>query len=360
MKISLPRDLLAATRLTRSGRLMEATAAIRRLLGRHSVSAKTAQPADAETYSPKNKPFSPRPVFRAPPADQPAPAARQNVSGAFLTRSFTNAAGTRPYRLYVPAGYRGQAVPLLLMLHGCTQSPEDFAVGTRMNLAAEAVPCLVAYPGQTVTANRQKCWNWFNANEQVRDAGEPSLLAGITREVMRDYCIDPRRVYVAGMSAGGAAADVLGALYPDLFAAVGVHSGLACGAAHDMTSAFAAMQNGSSGRGPRRAASVPTIVFHGDRDGVVNPRNANAVVAQADPGTALRVVTEEGRIPGGHSFTRTRHLDVSGDNLIEQWVVHGGGHAWFGGDPAGSYSDPRGPDASGEMLHFFLSHAHKR
>jgi poly(hydroxyalkanoate) depolymerase family esterase len=252
------------------------------------------------------------------------------------------------------------------MLHGCTQSPDDFAAGTRMNAVAEGHICLVAYPGQTSSANRQKCWNWFSEGDQQRDGGEPSLIAGITREVMRDYAIDPRRVYVAGLSAGGAAAAVLGQAYPDLYAAIGVHSGLACGAARDLPSAFAAMQRGNGGSayraagisrsGPQRV--VPAIVFHGDRDTTVNPRNGDAVVAQAARGAALRTHAEEGRVPGGYAYSRALHADANGQTVIEQWVIHGAGHAWFGGSPAGSYTDPRGPDATGEMLRFFLEHPH--
>jgi poly(hydroxyalkanoate) depolymerase family esterase len=209
---------------------------------------------------------------------------------------------------------------------------------------------LVAYPGQTQAANAQKCWNWFNAADQGRDRGEPALIAGIARDVLREHGADPARVFVAGLSAGGAAAAIMGQAYPELFAAIGVHSGLACGAARDMPGAFAAMRQGGATAGGR---PVPAIVFHADRDSTVHPRNADQVMAQA-AGPGLRATTTQGQVPGGHAFTRTTHADAAGRVLQEQWLVHGGGHAWSGGSAAGSYTDPRGPDASAEMVRFFL------
>jgi len=280
----------------------------------------------------------------------------------FVERTFANAAGTRTYKIYVPSGYAGQALPLVVMLHGCTQSPDDFAAGTRMNDFAESHTFLVAYPAQAQAANMSKRWNWFNADEQKRGRGEPSLIAGITREIMSDYSVDERRVYIAGLSAGGAAAAVMGATYPDLFAAIGVHSGLACGAAHDMPSAFAAMKQGGAaiakGRRQRSGSGqgVPTIVFHGDRDTTVNPVNGDDVIAQAKPSARLQVTVSQGQSPGGTSYTRTVHTDAGGQPMLEQWVLHGAGHAWSGGSAAGSYTDPRGPDASREMVRFFLEH----
>lgn len=286
-----------------------------------------------------------------------SPISRHAADGRFVEKEFTNRAGTRPYKLYIPSDYTGQPVPLVVMLHGCTQSPDDFAAGTGMNALAEKRTFLVAYPAQTSAANMQKCWNWFNPNDQQRDGGEPSLIAGITRQVMADYAVDPARVFVAGLSAGGAAAAILGHAYPELYAAIGVHSGLACGAARDMQSAFAVMQAGGAGRPPSgNQPVVPTIVFHGDRDSTVNNRNADAVVSQALQGRGSQIRLETGSIPGGHAYTKTLHLDAGGRTIVEQWVVRGAGHAWFGGSSAGSYTDPNGPDASAEMLRFFLDH----
>jgi poly(hydroxyalkanoate) depolymerase family esterase len=392
-------DLLEATRLTNAGRLTEATATLQRMLGGgHAAAGATTSatrrapptiddmaPAAALTGCPSaQQPWARRAmpeVLRgflarvsqsslqlpgdAPGSPSPAAPRVPVPDGArFLGATFSNQAGSRPYKLYVPSGYRpGRPVPLVVMLHGCTQSPDDFAAGTRMNEMAEPHTCLVVYPGQTASANRQRCWNWFSEGDQHRDRGEPALIAGITRQLMREYAVDPRRVYVAGLSAGGAAAAIMGDAYPDLYAAIGVHSGLACGAASDMSSAFVAMQGSGKhraagalrSRAPRRRV-VPAIVFHGDRDTTVNPRNADAVVAQSAQAAMLEKHAEKGQVPGGHAYSRTLNADADGETVIEQWVVHGAGHAWFGGSPAGSYTDPRGPDASREMLRFFLQH----
>ncbi len=278
----------------------------------------------------------------------------------FEERSYSNDTGRRTYKLYVPSGYNGQALPLVVMLHGCTQSPDDFAAGTGMNDLAEEQVFLVAYPAQSQSANVSKCWNWFSVGDQQRDLGEPSLIAGLTRQILREFPVEPGRVYVAGLSAGGAAAAVLGAEYPDLYAAVGVHSGLACGAATDLSSALTAMRQGgpSAGAGPNRRggsrAAVPTIVFHGDRDAIVNPINGDQVIAQARGALNLSSTIDRGLAPGGNSYTRTVHSDESDRPVLEQWVLHGAGHAWSGGSAAGSYTDPRGPDASREMIRFFL------
>ncbi|MXQ12194.1 PHB depolymerase family esterase [Microvirga makkahensis] len=275
----------------------------------------------------------------------------------FEGRSFANEAGSRAYKVYIPSGYTGEPVPLMVMLHGCTQSPDDFAAGTRMNELAEEQTFLVAYPAQAQSANMSKCWNWFNAADQQRGRGEPSLIAGITRQIMHDFSVVPGRIYVAGLSAGGAAAAIMGAAYPDLYAAVGVHSGLACGAARDVASAFAAMRQGSVSHHSGAGQPVPTIVFHGDRDTTVNPINGEQVMAQSKAGSDLRTKASRGQAPGGIHYTKTVAFDGSGHPMFEHWVLHGAGHAWSGGSPNGSYTEPRGPDASREMMRFFLEHA---
>jgi poly(hydroxyalkanoate) depolymerase family esterase len=392
-------DMNEATRLTRLGRLAEAMAVLRgetqsEAPAHHAGSAAglddpqvldmrppntpggawtspfTAAPAKAASISAASSaPNIAAAMFRAATAgsadlgavlkSKPQGRAAPIAPGArFEAATFSNACGSRAYKLYVPSGYNGGAVPLVVMLHGCTQSPDDFAAGTKMNDLAEEQGFLVAYPAQSQSANASKCWNWFQAGHQRRDEGEPSLIAGITRRIMGDFTVEEGRVYIAGLSAGGAAAAIMGSTYPDLYAAIGVHSGLACGAANDMPSAFAAMSQGaaaSSRRGPA-CVSAPTIVFHGDEDRTVSPINGDQIIEQCRADGGFRVSVTHGQSTGGVGYQRTVHTDESGVAFLEQWVLHGAGHAWSGGDPAGSYTDPRGPDASREMMRFFLQH----
>lgn len=280
-------------------------------------------------------------------------AAAEDLPGKFIDGSHTNAAGTRSYKLYVPSSYSGEtAVPLVVMLHGCTQDPVDFASGTQMNQLAEELGCLVAYPAQSQQANSSRCWNWFHEKDQMRDQGEPSIIAGITRDIMLSHNVDDSQVYVAGLSAGGAMATIMGTLYPELYAAVGVHSGLPFAAAHDLPSALAAMQ-GKFGTPPAPGTAIPIIVFHGDRDTTVSPAAGDAVIAQGKHQAARDIVIEPGKVPEGHAYTRTVHRQADGTPQAEQWLIHGAGHAWSGGSARGSYTDGKGPDASREMMRFF-------
>jgi poly(hydroxyalkanoate) depolymerase family esterase len=406
MDPNLQSDMLEATRLTGAGRLTEATALLQRMLQGKAVPSVANPPTGSERPTidviaesgEREGHASPRPAsvpgdtphslipaalrgfldqasrgefqlpggLRFPSSTEPPTAVPEGAQ--FLAGTFGNQAGRRPYKLYVPSGYRGQAIPLIVMLHGCTQSPDDFAAGTRMNAVAEEQTCFVLYPEQTAAANLSRCWNWFSVADQQRGQGEPSLIAGITRKVMRDYSVDPERVYVAGLSAGAAAAAIMGMTYADLYAAIGIHSGLACGAASDQHSAFLAMREGTGGGqtsagSPAKAGGgqiVPAIVFHGDRDTTVHPCNGDAVIAQSRRTVPLTIRMEQGRVPGGHAYSRTLYTKTNESTVLEQWVIHGAGHAWSGGSPAGSCTDPRGPDATREILRFFLDHPHSR
>ncbi|MET0368349.1 MAG: PHB depolymerase family esterase [Methylobacterium sp.] len=373
-------DLAEATRLTGLGRLEEATAIIQRTLtGRGGSHTPTPHRHGAAEPSPalrvrevvENVVRGIAPVLKGLGHRQPAPAPERSGGGnaggpgAFLPRSHAVAARARDYKLFVPSSPQSPA-PLVVMLHGCTQNPDDFAAGTGMNVLAERLGLFVAYPAQSRSAHPQKCWKWYDPGDQGRETGEPAIIAGITRAIMDAYPIDPAKVYIAGMSAGGAAALNIAHAYPDLYAAVGVHSGLAAGCARDLGSALMAMQVGAPGLGtgpsfgaPVANKRIPTIVFHGMEDNTVSVRNADQILAQAEAaGLTASAERFEGASDrfGGHPFTRTRFTDRQGNVVVEDWRIRGAGHAWSGGKPEGSYTDPEGPDASRAMLDFFAEH----
>ncbi|HEV3052434.1 MAG TPA: PHB depolymerase family esterase, partial [Longimicrobium sp.] len=282
---------------------------------------------------------------------------------SFSWTTYTGPEGTREYKIFLPTGYSSaRPAPLVVMLHGCTQDPNDFAIGTRFNEGADSVGAIVVYPQQTAQLHPQKCWTWYEPAHQRAGAGEPAIIAGITREVMRLYGVDPRRVYIGGVSAGGIMAINTAASYPDLYAAVGVHSGTAYGAASSVGEALTVMRTGpaESDALVERARQVlrssgrdwlPIIVFHGAADAVVNPQNGRRLASQwAVAGGAKDFLRSEEQI-GGLKVVKDRWGPA-----VELWMIEGLGHAWSGGSPEGTYTDARGPDASREMLRFFLSH----
>ena len=411
----LLRKIIAASRLTRQGRLADATALIQRALApaaeprtqaRRAAPEAEAEIVDAEVVEVVDDDGTADAAEAVEivdgggavvegdaddvvEGDEPAPSTVADVrpakparrsAGRFVASSFTGADGTRGFKVFVPAGFEGEALPLVVMLHGCSQDPDDFAAGTRMNALAQEVGFVVLYPEQGPRSNAHKCWNWFSPRDQGRGAGEPALLAGMTRHILQTHSIDHDRVFVAGLSAGGAMAAILAREYADVFAAAGVHSGVAPGAAHDVQSAFAVMSAGPGGASdlasalmatllpsaappPAPAATsrpgAPLIVFHGDADRTVVAANGDTVVAAALGDQPAVATSEDGRA-GARSFRRTvwRRDGAAGDapSVVEHWVVHGGGHAWAGGSAAGSFADPDGPDATREMLRFFAEH----
>lgn len=397
MKTSVQETMRQAMQLTRAGRLAEATAVIQRALDRNLFShphepaphpargdagsatyaaspapvalidlhpavnaVEDEGPADAAVPGPTVIEFPPtRERHPGDPARRQAPSAPALREGGFSTGSHTHAGLTRSYKVFVPPGASGGLLPLVVMLHGCTQDPDDFAAGTDMNRLAVELGLCVLYPAQAQQANPSKCWNWFKHNHQG-DRGEPALIASMTRAVMNERGIDPQRVYIAGLSAGGAMAAAVAAAYPDLFAAVGVHSGLAPGVARSLPEALSAMQGAPSTNMARTAASkgmpglaVPVIVFHGDADRTVHPRNGQEIVASALRSSGAPETTR-GCSAQGQAFTRHVHKAGTGQPAVEHWILHGAGHAWAGGSASGSFTDPAGPDASREMLRFFF------
>ncbi|MBC7281991.1 PHB depolymerase family esterase [Hoeflea sp.] len=287
------------------------------------------------------------------------PATPRVPEGAhYVERTHRSAAGSRRYKLYMPANKTKQPAGLVVMLHGCSQTPDDFAKGTHMNALGEKHGLVIAYPEQTGGHNAAGCWNWFKPGDQRRGAGEPAILASIARKLMKEFGLDRDSVFVAGLSAGGAMAAILADVYPDVFSAAGVHSGLARGSACNVITAMSAMRKGASERFvpilPARASPVRRIIFHGDADSTVHPSNASMLVAAAVGGDALpaRIGNRSVR---GRGYVRSDFTGSDGAALVELWMIEGAGHAWSGGRAAGSYTDSKGPNASAEMIRFFMT-----
>ena len=409
MNEALQQLMREATRLTRAGQLDEATRAIQRALNPQPVPTPTAPGAvapsvhadtapkpgavtldatatvpggnvfavDASHYDAAEAAFADAEVahhegLHASPdftVEQAHPDVQVDAGeGDFTAAAHTYLSKTLRYKLYAPPGQGSKPMPLIVMLHGCTQNADDFAAGTGMNAAAHAQGIFVLYPEQSQSANASGCWNWFQPTDQHRGLGEPAFIASLTEAVMKQYNIDPARVYIAGLSAGGAMATIVAEAYPEIFAAVGVHSGLPRGAANSVMEAFTVMRSGDVAApvaGIRMQVSVPTIVFHGDKDQTVHPRHGERVIAavlsggdaahwQGAAGGSPRI--EKGTSAKGRRYTRATYHDDKGNAMLEHWLVHGAGHAWSGGHAAGSFTDAKGPDATTEMLRFFMGH----
>jgi poly(hydroxyalkanoate) depolymerase family esterase len=295
-----------------------------------------------------------------------ATTAMAQTSGQFLWRDITTSSGARRYKVFVPSTYDGsRALPLVVMLHGCTQDPEDVARGTRLNSVAESKSVIVVYPEQADAFNPKKCWNWYDAAHQKRDAGEPDIIAGITREVMKTYKVDPNRVYIGGLSAGAAMASIVAFAYPDVFAAAAFHSGIPYGAATNVMEGLAAMQGAKKDADSLaakakalmggRTRTIPSIIFQGKSDHVVNVANADQLALQM---TALAESmpsskgTDNPGIAADYHYTRS----VRANGVVEVWTIDELGHAWSGGSKEGTFTDEHGPNAAAEMMRFFLEH----
>lgn len=346
---------------TRAGRPFEATRTIQAILTGVDGTAMPSGRIAPEASRTRTRASSPRKrlsqviaeLARTPPGFD-ARANREERSpnvpegAVFERRHHAGPHGARDYRLFRPSNTATPVRGVILMLHGCTQSPEDFATGTRMNDQAERHGLLVVYPEQARTHNVSRCWNWFRPGDRSRSGGEAALLADLAAAVAADHGVAPGRVFAAGLSAGGAMAAILAQTHPEVFAAAGVHSGLAPGSASDVVSALGAMRGDHTPEA--EALNAPAIIFHGSADSTVAPVNAGRLA-----GPLERAVARSGDAAG-------RRYDVlsarnAAGHPVEVWRIEGGGHAWFGGDAAGSYADPQGPDASAEMVRFFLDHA---
>lgn len=383
---TLSQLFLKAGRAAGVGSLMDATRLIQRTLLNpvsgadfsplfrapvaKSRRAPTRTPAQAATVAPDIEEAIAREA--APAAEAGAPAATRARRSSFSERAFTFNGERYPYRLYIPALPAGSdaaaqaTMPLVVLLHGCKQDAQEFARGTAMNALAEEHGCMVLYPEQISKSNAQRCWNWFEPGHQQLDEGEPGMIAALTQQVLaHDYNgqrADPTRVYIAGLSAGGAMAAVVAGLYPHIFAAVGVHSGLPSGAAQDLMSAFGAMRRGAKGLA---TPPMPTIVFHGSGDKTVHPDNGDHIsdaALAALKASGLPLVKSRSKVGTDTQETSTEktvYRVADGPSYVEHWRIDAGPHAWSGGDSAGSYTDPDGPSASAAMLSFFLQHSLK-
>ena len=385
-----------ATALTRQGKLKEATLAIQEALSKSPSRSQTIPDSGIHKALPFALTAGRRPVDKNTSEQVTAPAqeyvpkrhvteeisyasqqhgARQadrehDPKTGFLAGEFTHEGLSIPYRLFIPTVVAQRPMPLLVLLHGCTQDATDFATGTAMNAIAQEKGIAVLYPSQTARSNVNKCWNWFEPAHQRRGAGEPAALSALTRQICSSYACNPKQVFVAGMSAGGAMAVVLGEQYPELYSAVGVHSGLPSGVASNVMQAMSAMNGGSDSmvRPPHTApiqlrdATAPSrvqpfIIFHGDQDATVSSANAQGIIENClmrAEDLAGPFVSKSLPAAGGGTATVTTYSNSEQEIVCEYWRIHAAGHRWSGGNPAGSHTDATGPNASAEMIRFFL------
>jgi poly(hydroxyalkanoate) depolymerase family esterase len=380
-------SILKARELTLGGKLMEATLAIQQGLGftqnkTHRSSSPTvsaddegvvdmpqvsaapgkqplhASVADVEDVAFREFGFPEEADGPAEAADTPVPAP---AASSFSPGTFQSGKHSYAYRVFVPSDPR-PGLPVVVMLHGCKQDASDFAAGTTMNAVAEREKFIVVYPEQLRQANSMGCWNWFEPAHQARGEGEPAMIAALASHVASLHRADPARIYVAGLSAGGAMAALAGKLYPEVFAAVGVHSGLAPGAARDVSSAFTAMRAGPGKSAAVDAIGLPVIVFQGSGDKTVSPVNAGVIAREevaswARHGLHLSSMRTDAPPHDGRESSIVRWTDPAGKAYVEIWTIQSAPHAWAGGDLAGSFTDPKGPSASEAMFRFFALHA---
>ena len=372
------RAMIKATCLAGMGRLVDATKLIQRSMTNLSQSmlhgakvvpsTDAANPSQVKAESDSSAKLTAKST--AEPVAEPLIKSTSSASGNFVEDQFEFEGQLYPYRLFVPASAKvvpQQKFPLVVLLHGCKQDALDFSQGTAMNQLASEQHCLVLYPEQITAANSGRCWNWFEPEHQLRGQGEPGMIAALTLHVLASHGgkkaqipePDPARVYIAGLSAGGAMATLVAGLYPDIYAALGVHSGLPAGSASSLLTALNAMQIASP-QTLAEVSAIPTIVFHGSADATVHPDNSEhiaraAQAAFAQAGINLTASESQGGTDA-RAALRTVYSDAKGVAQIERWSIAEGEHAWSGGDAAGSYTDPQGPSASAAMLAFFLQH----
>jgi len=305
--------------------------------------------------------------------------ASDGTNSEVVRGEYTSSEGTRPWRLFVPSRATN-AMPsmLLVMLHGCTQSANDFAAGSRMDVVAEEQGYFVLYPEQLAKANARSCWNWFDAAHQMHGHGEPSLIAGMVNEIARKYAIDAARVHLVGVSAGAAMATLTAVAYPQQFATLTSASGIGWRAATDVVRALTVMQKGGGDGLPTSqmmiaamgstARAVPTLVLHGGRDAVVNAKNADDLATQwVGVHDALRARNGEPalladaaaatRSDNGYTVNERSWRDSKGSARVTLIRIEDLGHAWSGGSTVGTFTDAKGPDASRLIAAFCAAHA---